>query len=77
MHIAKMVDSGNGVNLGNGKEMDCELEGIYDGYSNIKHALSSSGLISMNLLLVDQIMRGGRTSLKENSGGGAPGGVIA
>ena len=66
-----------GVNLNTGKTLDPTVEGVWDGYRVLRHGLNSSGLIAMNLLLVDQIMRAGRTSLKDNTGGGAPGGVIA
>ena len=77
LRMADCLNKQLGMDMERMEMVDCEIEGIYDGYTTVRHALNSSGLICMNLLLVDQIMRAGRTSLKDSTGGGAPGGVIA
>ncbi|KAG4304351.1 hypothetical protein PORY_002326 [Pneumocystis oryctolagi] len=54
-----------GVDLVTGEPLDPLLEGIYDNYRVIRHMLHSSSVICNNLLNVDEILRAGRSSLKE------------
>jgi len=54
-----------GVDLGTGDAMDPGVEGIWDNYRVKRHALHSCSVIASNLLSVDEIMRAGRSSLKE------------
>ncbi|KAI9591085.1 T-complex protein 1 zeta subunit [Syncephalis fuscata] len=53
-----------GVDLQTGEVMDPTTEGIYDNYRVLRHQLNSCAVIASNLLLVDEMMRAGRTSLK-------------
>ncbi|KAG5439734.1 hypothetical protein PCANB_000016 [Pneumocystis canis] len=56
-----------GVDLGTGEPFDPLSEGIYDNYRVIRCMLHSSSVIGVNLLNVDEIMKAGRSSLKETS----------
>ncbi len=53
-----------GLDLSAGDILDPKLEGIWDNYRVIRHLLNSCSVIASNILLVDEIMRAGRTSLK-------------
>lgn len=53
-----------GLDLSAGDVLDPKLEGIWDNYRVIRHLLNSCSVIASNILLVDEIMRAGRTSLK-------------
>ena len=53
-----------GLDLSTGDVLDPKLEGIWDNYRVIRHLLNSCSVIASNILLVDEIMRAGRTSLK-------------
>ncbi|CAO3585595.1 unnamed protein product [Absidia cylindrospora] len=53
-----------GIDLKTGETMDPKLEGIWDNYRVHRHMLHSCSVIAANLLLVDEMMRAGRTSLK-------------
>lgn len=53
-----------GVDLKTGETMDPKLEGVWDNYRVHRHMLHSCSVIASNLLLVDEMMRAGRTSLK-------------
>ena len=53
-----------GLDLSSGDVLDPKLEGIWDNYRVIRHLLNSCSVIASNILLVDEIMRAGRTSLK-------------
>jgi T-complex protein 1 subunit zeta len=55
-----------GVDLETGEVFDPTTEGIYDNYRVIRHQLNSCAVIASNLLLVDEMMRAGRTSLKSD-----------
>ncbi|KAJ3220383.1 T-complex protein 1 subunit zeta [Dinochytrium kinnereticum] len=57
-----------GVDLKTGETLDPVAEGIWDNYRVHRHLLHSCSVIASNLLLVDEMMRAGRSSLK---GGGA------
>ncbi|ORZ12793.1 T-complex protein 1 zeta subunit [Absidia repens] len=53
-----------GIDLKTGETMDPKLEGIWDNYRVHRHMIHSCSVIAANLLLVDEMMRAGRTSLK-------------
>lgn len=53
-----------GLDLSTGDVLDPKLEGIWDNYRVIRHLLNSCSVIASNILLVDEIMRAGRSSLK-------------
>ncbi|KAF7722304.1 T-complex protein 1 subunit zeta [Apophysomyces ossiformis] len=53
-----------GVDLKTGDTMDPKLEGVWNNYRVHRHMLHSCSVIASNLLLVDEMMRAGRTSLK-------------
>jgi T-complex protein 1 subunit zeta len=54
-----------GIDLKTGDVLDPVTEGIFDNYRVHRQMLNSSAVIASNLLLVDEMMRAGRTSLKE------------
>ncbi|KAG5519747.1 hypothetical protein PMAC_000020 [Pneumocystis sp. 'macacae'] len=56
-----------GVDLITGEPFDPLSEGVYDNYRVIRHMLHSSCVICNNLLNVDEILKAGRSSLKETS----------
>ena len=53
-----------GLDLSSGDILNPQIEGIWDNYRVIRHLLNSCSVIACNILLVDEIMRAGRTSLK-------------
>ncbi|KAI9297126.1 T-complex protein 1 zeta subunit [Neoconidiobolus thromboides FSU 785] len=53
-----------GIDLKSGEILDPVTEGIWDNYRVIRHQLHSCTVIANNLLLCDEILRAGRTSLK-------------
>ncbi|KAI8848928.1 chaperonin Cpn60/TCP-1 family [Chytridium lagenaria] len=53
-----------GVDLKTGEPLDPVAEGIWDNYRVHRHLLHSCSVIASNLLLVDEMMRAGRSSLK-------------
>ncbi|KAI8882341.1 T-complex protein 1 zeta subunit [Backusella circina FSU 941] len=53
-----------GVDLKTGETMDPKIEGVWNNYRVHRHMLHSCSVIASNLLLVDEMMRAGRTSLK-------------
>lgn len=59
-----------GLNLTTGGLLDPRAEGIWDNYRVVRHLMTSCSVIASNLLLVDEIMRAGRSSLKTNNGPG-------
>lgn len=54
-----------GVDLSTGNPVDPTIEGIWDNYRVKRQLLHSCSVIAMNLLVTDEIMRAGRSSLKE------------
>lgn len=56
-----------GIDLSSGKTIDPLAEGILDDYRALRHAINSCTVIASNLLLVDEIIRAGRSSLKSES----------
>lgn len=57
-----------GIDLNTGEPMNPVDAGIYDNYRVKKQLLNSCTVIACNLLLVDEIMRAGLTSLKTDQG---------
>lgn len=55
-----------GIDLATGGLLDPRAEGIWDNYCVLRHLLAAAPVIASNLLLVDEIMRAGRSSLKNN-----------
>ena len=53
-----------GLDLASGLPMDPRAEGVWDNYRVIRHLIHACSVIATNLLLVDEIMRAGRSSLK-------------
>jgi len=53
-----------GVDLESGEVMDPQVEGVWDCYRGLRHQIHSTTVIASNLLLVDEMMRAGRSSLK-------------
>jgi T-complex protein 1 subunit zeta len=58
-----------GLDLSTGEPLDPATEGIWDNYRVIRHQLNSCSVIGSNLLLVDEMLRAGRTSLKSGGQG--------
>ncbi|KAK6461918.1 actin/tublulin assembly protein [Scheffersomyces coipomensis] len=63
-----------GVDLKSGEPMDPTVEGIWDSYRVFRNAISAATGIASNLLLCDELLKAGRSSLKEGGQGG-PGGA--
>ncbi|OZJ03544.1 hypothetical protein BZG36_04170 [Bifiguratus adelaidae] len=59
-----------GVDLNTGETLDPTIEGIWDNYRVLRHMLHSCSVIATNLLLVDEMMRAGRSSLKSGADAG-------
>lgn len=53
-----------GIDLTTGGTCDPVAEGIWDNYRVHRHLIHSATVVASNLLLVDEMMRAGRTSLK-------------
>ncbi|KAH3678951.1 hypothetical protein WICMUC_001319 [Wickerhamomyces mucosus] len=65
-----------GIDLNSGESCDPTIEGIWDSFRVIRNAVTSAVGISSNLLLCDELLKAGRSSLKEGGGqpqGGMPG----
>lgn len=70
-----------GVDLKTGEPMDPAIEGVWDSYRVIRNGLSSATGIALNLLLCDELLKAGKSSLKQGQGqpqmppgaGGMPG----
>ncbi|KAH6562044.1 hypothetical protein BASA60_011255 [Batrachochytrium salamandrivorans] len=56
-----------GVDLTTGETLDPVAEGIWDNYRVHRQMLNSCSVIASNFLLVDEMMRAGRSSLKQSS----------
>ncbi|CCE88863.1 Piso0_001652 [Millerozyma farinosa CBS 7064] len=61
-----------GVDLASGEPIDPSVDGIWDSFRVLRNALSAATGIASNLLLCDELLKAGRSSLKE--GGGPQGG---
>lgn len=53
-----------GIDLSSGEPMDPRPAGVYDNYVVKRQIVNSCSVIASNLLLVDEIMRAGMSSLK-------------
>lgn len=56
-----------GVDLNSGETLDAVVEGIWDNYRVHRQMLNSCAVIANNFLLVDEMMRAGRSSLKQSN----------
>ncbi|KAI8925700.1 chaperonin Cpn60/TCP-1 family [Entophlyctis helioformis] len=56
-----------GIDLVTGETLDPVAEGIWDNYRVHRQLLNSCSVIASNFLLVDEMMRAGRSSLKQSS----------
>ncbi|KAI9102700.1 chaperonin Cpn60/TCP-1 family [Phlyctochytrium arcticum] len=56
-----------GLDLTTGETLDPVSEGIWDNYRVHRHMLHSCSVIASNFLLVDEMMRAGRSSLRQQS----------
>lgn len=66
-----------GIDLKTGEPIDPTIEGIWDSYRVIRNALTSATGIALNLLLCDELLKAGKSSLKgQGQGQGAPGGMM-
>ncbi|KAG7927581.1 hypothetical protein KL925_001939 [Ogataea polymorpha] len=54
-----------GIDLNTGEPMDPTIEGIWDSFRVIRNAISSATGIASNLLLCDELLKAGRSSLKD------------
>lgn len=54
-----------GVDLNVGDVSDPAIEGIWDSYRVIRNAVTSANSIASNLLLCDELLRAGRSTLKQ------------
>ncbi|GAA5988878.1 hypothetical protein JCM5350_000994 [Sporobolomyces pararoseus] len=57
-----------GLDLSTGEPLDPITEGIWDNYRVKRHMIHSSAVIASNLLITDEMMRAGRSSLKNDQG---------
>jgi len=67
--IVKLLSAGNsnlpiGIDLNTGEAVDANVLGVYDNVVVKRQLLESCTMIACNLLLVDEMMRAGLTSLK-------------
>ncbi|CAK7895999.1 T-complex protein 1 subunit zeta [[Candida] anglica] len=54
-----------GVDLKSGEPMDPTIEGVWDAFRVLRNAISAATGIASNLLLCDELLKAGRSSLKE------------
>lgn len=54
-----------GLDLNSGEPIDPTLEGIWDSFRVIRNAISGASGIASNLLLCDELLKAGRSSLKQ------------
>ncbi|KAG7885968.1 hypothetical protein KL938_001000 [Ogataea parapolymorpha] len=54
-----------GIDLNSGEPMDPTIDGIWDSFRVIRNAISSATGIASNLLLCDELLKAGRSSLKD------------
>ncbi|GAA6014359.1 hypothetical protein JCM10207_005433 [Rhodosporidiobolus poonsookiae] len=57
-----------GLDLATGEPLDPVTEGIWDNYRVKRHMIHSAAVIASNLLITDEMMRAGRSSLKSDQG---------
>ncbi|OBA20606.1 T-complex protein 1 zeta subunit [Metschnikowia bicuspidata var. bicuspidata NRRL YB-4993] len=63
-----------GIDLASGEPMDPALEGVWDSYRVVRNAILAATGIASNLLLCDELLKAGKSSLK-GQGQGAPQGA--
>ncbi len=65
------LDEGHvvGIDLSTGEPMDPSVEGVYDNYRVIRNSIASASSIASNLLLCDELLKAGRSSLKQGPPG--------
>lgn len=61
-----------GIDLNTGEPMDPDVEGVYDAFRVLRNGIASATSIASNLLLCDELLKAGRSSLKQQQPG--PGG---
>lgn len=59
-----------GIDLKTGEPMDPAIEGVWDSYRVIRNAVSAATGIALNLLLCDELLKAGKSSLKQGQGQG-------
>lgn len=61
------IDNGQvvGIDLNSGEPLDPTIDGIWDSFRVIRNAISSATGIASNLLLCDELLKAGKSSLKE------------
>lgn len=57
-----------GIDLSTGEPIDPTIEGIYDSFRALRNSISSATSIASNLLLCDELLKAGRSSLKQGGG---------
>lgn len=65
-----------GVDLVSGEPLDPSLEGVWDSFRVLRNAVSAATGIASNLLLCDELLKAGKSSLRAGQGG-APQGMPA
>ncbi|ODV59563.1 chaperonin-containing T-complex subunit CCT6 [Ascoidea rubescens DSM 1968] len=66
-----------GIDLNTGEPMDPEIEGVWDSFRVLRNAITSATGIASNLLLCDELLKAGKSALKEAPlAGGPPGGPV-
>ncbi|GMM33687.1 chaperonin-containing T-complex subunit [Saccharomycopsis crataegensis] len=58
-----------GIDLESGEPFDPEVEGIWDSFRVLRNAITGAVGIASNLLLCDELLKAGRSSLKEGPPG--------
>lgn len=64
-----------GIDLVSGEPMDPALEGVWDSYRVLRNAVLAATGIASNLLLCDELLKAGKSSLKGQGGPQAPQGM--
>lgn len=63
--LADAGDNPVGIDLASGEPMDPTVEGIYDSFRVLRNSIASATSIASNLLLCDELLKAGRSSLKQ------------
>ncbi|RKP32687.1 T-complex protein 1 zeta subunit [Metschnikowia bicuspidata] len=61
-----------GVDLNSGEPLDPALEGVWDSYRVLRNAVLAATGIASNLLLCDELLKAGKSSLRAGQGQQAP-----
>lgn len=54
-----------GIDLNTGEPMDPAIEGVWDSFRVLRNSIASATSIASNLLLCDELLKAGRSSLKQ------------